>query len=141
MSTLAGRDFGVFGVFGLDNSALLLRLSLLGLDRRGVRTREVEGSSRSSSLRLGALVISDTSLSKVWVDTANSSSVSSSFWIFALLSEGSSDSFLLGCAQVTGSSFASVEIPLVSSVALLTVFYTCYFKEIGEQTTISSSGS
>lgn len=78
-STLAGRDFGVFGVCGLDISALLDLLSLLGLDRVGVRTREVDGSSRSLSFRLDALVISDTSLSKDWVDTANSSLARSSF--------------------------------------------------------------
>lgn len=95
MSALAGRDLGVLGVLGLVMSALLLRLAVLGLDLTGVRT--LAGMISSISF-LAVLVISDTSSSRCWVSGPMAMwrfSVSS-FWILAVLSTDSSESFLLG---------------------------------------------
>lgn len=102
MSTLAGLAFGVLGVFGVVTSALLLLLVILrGLFLTGVRAFEVDGNSMFRSFRLEALVILETSSSRVWLDTVNSSSMRLSFWTLALLSDASSESFLFtGCGPV-----------------------------------------
>lgn len=107
MSALAGLDFvlGVFGVLGVETSVLLLRLIFLGLDRTGVRTRDVEGNGMSvKSFLLDTLVSSLTSSSSCWV----LSSVGLSFGIFSGLSPLPLSLNLRLAWIVAGSGFWSI---------------------------------